>query len=648
MPVRTRIFSCGEPRKVATKESTVKDKQQESQLSLLNTSSTQKSVEHDSTIAPLTPSNKAMPSFRPRNMSIQSVGLSIKRALSLHTSTSSMPASDGVAMLDASAGDRAYADVYSRDGSVSESYADEIKDSKELWFRYQCFRLAVHPKFELSIMICIILNVILMAMSYHGQDPMYFDMLERISNVFTGIFISEMVLKWCGLGLGQYFEDRWNTFDSIIVLTSIVSLIVESLGESIGIDPSVFRIFRIFRILRVLRLVKKATGIRQLIQTLVFSFPMLVNVGTLLVLLLFMFAIIGMNLFGRIKYGKYLNEHANFRDLPTSMITLFRMSTGESWNGLMRECMNTRNCIEDECGQPVQAVIFFTLFQVLSNFLMLNVFVAVVLKNFEEEVGLDPTTSTNPVSRAVIQKFGQTWSQYSGSHSLPIRKLKDFLADLYPPLGPPLAQLRPGPYLSLLNRLQLPSYKEHVHWLDLCAALTAQVFFNATPQLHHGVPESNELLMGIKIQIYAQYPELKRTRHYRISVADVAACIALQRAWRRRQYEKALRKAGGNPRKRMISQAILVGAAKHRGSVEHTSQEPRKESSSQGRRFSVHRSQKRPHGLEIVGLIREEPSKLEPSMLAVEQAEENPRFSAAVVRDNEGARSVAATNMALA
>lgn len=105
-------------------------------------------------------------------------------------------------------------------------------------------------------------------------------------------------------------------------------------------------VLRVFRVVRLLRLVPKAQGLRTLFQTLTFSFPSLFNVGTVLSLFFFIYATAGVQLFGQIKRGTYLNRHANFEHFGRALLTLFRMATGEAWNGIMHDAMIVSNCIE--------------------------------------------------------------------------------------------------------------------------------------------------------------------------------------------------------------------------------------------------------------------------------------------------------------
>ena len=128
---------------------------------------------------------------------------------------------------------------------------------------------------------------------------------------------------------------------SLSPLLRCLSLAVEfamffAMGSTVA--SSVFPVLRVFRVFRMLRLIKSSKDIRVLLETLWYSLPSLANISSLLLLLFFVFAVMGMNLFGRIRQGEYLTHLANFSNFPLSLLTLFRMSTGlheaSVWQGL--------------------------------------------------------------------------------------------------------------------------------------------------------------------------------------------------------------------------------------------------------------------------------------------------------------------------
>lgn len=196
-------------------------------------------------------------------------------------------------------------------------------------FRNRCFAIAVSKPFEWFIMSLILANTAVLAMRHYGQNQQWVDAQEVANNVFAVFFAMEAAIKLSAFGPKQYFAVAWNKFDFALVLAS-------GIGVLASVGP-VATLFRIFRVARIIRLVRVSRGLLLLFRTLIVSIPSLINVGIILLLALFIFSIVGMNLFAGIRYGPGggLTEDANFDAFFTSMITLFRSSTGENFNGLM-------------------------------------------------------------------------------------------------------------------------------------------------------------------------------------------------------------------------------------------------------------------------------------------------------------------------
>ena len=139
-------------------------------------------------------------------------------------------------------------------------------------------------------MAVICLNIILM-MTYHfGMTSAQEDALYWGNLAFVIIYILEAVAKLTALFPRYYFAEAWNTFDFIIVVLSIIFLS----DEVTFINATVLRVLRIARLFRI---VKVSKGLRRLFYTMITSLPSLVDVGTLLLLLFFVYGVAGMDLF---------------------------------------------------------------------------------------------------------------------------------------------------------------------------------------------------------------------------------------------------------------------------------------------------------------------------------------------------------------
>ncbi|KAL6475303.1 hypothetical protein MHYP_G00163430 [Metynnis hypsauchen] len=244
---------------------------------------------------------------------------------------------------------------------------------------------------DLFITIVIGLNVITMSME-HYQQPRVLDEALKICNyIFTVIFVLESVFKLVAFGFRRFFKDRWNQLDLAIVLLSIMGITLEEIevNASLPINPTIIRIMRVLRIARVLKLLKMAVGMRALLDTVIQALPQVGNLGLLFMLLFFIFAALGVELFGDLICDEMhpcegLGRYATFRNFGMAFLLLFRVSTGDNWNGIMKDTL--RDCAQDTgtCYNTVVSPIYFVSFVLTAQFVLVNVVIAVLMKHLEE------------------------------------------------------------------------------------------------------------------------------------------------------------------------------------------------------------------------------------------------------------------------
>ena len=150
--------------------------------------------------------------------------------------------------------------------------------------------------FEDFIMAAIFINILFMAMTKDKMSTEYENTLQYANIFFTALFTLEAAMRIFGLGLEAYFSSYWYLFDFFIVITSILGLILDSLSST---DIPAVSILRVFRFARIFRLIPKAKTLKRLFETLYYSLPALGNVGSVLFLFFFIYAVMGMSLFGR-------------------------------------------------------------------------------------------------------------------------------------------------------------------------------------------------------------------------------------------------------------------------------------------------------------------------------------------------------------
>uniref|UniRef100_A0A061QLN8 Putative calcium-channel-like protein n=1 Tax=Cupiennius salei TaxID=6928 RepID=A0A061QLN8_CUPSA len=249
--------------------------------------------------------------------------------------------------------------------------------------------------FDLAIAAVIGLNVVTMAMEFYMMPKKLEYALKVFNYFFTAVFVVEACMKVLALGLVKYIKNRWNQLDVFIVGLSVAGIVLEKMeSDLIPINPTIIRVFRVLRIARVLKLLKMAKGIRALLDTVMQALPQVGNLGLLFFLLFFIFAALGVELFGRLECTEDLpceglGEHAHFKDFGMAFLTLFRVATGDNWNGIMKDtlrdnCDYSSDCIKNCCISPIIAPLYFVIFVLMAQFVLVNVVVAVLMKHLEE------------------------------------------------------------------------------------------------------------------------------------------------------------------------------------------------------------------------------------------------------------------------
>ena len=225
--------------------------------------------------------------------------------------------------------------------------------------------------FDTVLTSCIIINIGFMCTVHHNQSQQWADFLFAQNLVFLMIFTVEMIIKWIGLGCKPYWKSPFDAFDGFTVLLGwgFVFLDAGSIGG-------------IFRIGRIGRLIKRAPKLQNLMSTLVKTIPSIANVFMVLLLVFFVFAVIGVELFGKVRYGFSLNIVANCRTWAAAMHLLWRAALG-NWRGCMYDAMvMVPDCTMsldgatelpdgstyNDCGDYFTSCVFFVSFQVSEAF----------------------------------------------------------------------------------------------------------------------------------------------------------------------------------------------------------------------------------------------------------------------------------------
>ncbi|XP_041974496.1 voltage-dependent calcium channel type A subunit alpha-1 isoform X7 [Aricia agestis] len=336
------------------------------------------------------------------------------------------------------------------DFTIDARPLERYMPSKRGSLKYKVWRIVVSSPFEYSIMTLIVLNTLLLMMKYYNQSDLYSDILKYSNMGFTGMFSVETVLKIIAYGVKNFFKDPWNTFDFITVIGSIIDALIMEFGSDLTENcadiscqqENTFNVgfLRLFRAARLIKLLRQGYTIRILLWTFVQSFKALPYVCLLIAMLFFIYAIIGMQVFGNIELiaDSDMNRHNNFRSFIQALMLLFRCATGEAWPNIMLACLKPAKC-DKEAGKPSNescgstlAYAYFVSFIFFCSFLMLNLFVAVIMDNFDYL-----TRDSSILGAHHLDEFVRIWAEYdpNATGKIHYTEMYDMLKNMDPPLG---------------------------------------------------------------------------------------------------------------------------------------------------------------------------------------------------------------------
>ncbi|XP_005944693.1 sodium channel protein type 2 subunit alpha isoform X3 [Haplochromis burtoni] len=404
------------------------------------------------------------------------------------------------------------------------------------------FDFITKQAFDIVIMILICLNMVTMMVETDDQTKEMDHILYWINLVFIVLFTGECVLKMISLR-HYYFTIGWNIFDFVVVILSIVGMFLSEVIEKYFVSPTLFRVIRLARIGRILRLIKGAKGIRTLLFALMMSLPALFNIGLLLFLVMFIYAIFGMSNFAYVKREAGIDDMFNFETFGNSMICLFQITTSAGWDGLLAPILNKRdpdcesqlehpgNSYKGNCGNPSVGIFFFVSYIIICFLIVVNMYIAVILENFS----VATEESAEPLSEDDFEMFYEVWERFDpdATQFVAYSKLSDFADALDPPLR------IPKPNMIQLISMDLPMVSgERIHCLDILFAFTKRVLGEGGEMdMLRGQMEDRFMASNPSKVSYEPITTTLRRKQEEMSA------IIIQRAFRRYMIRLAMKKA---------------------------------------------------------------------------------------------------------
>ncbi|KAG5282161.1 hypothetical protein AALO_G00052880 [Alosa alosa] len=333
-------------------------------------------------------------------------------------------------------------------------------------YQYKFWYLVTSCYFEYLMFFLIMLNTLCLGIQHCNQSDNVTKLADTLNIIFTVLFTLEMVVKMIAFKIKGYFGDPWNVFDFLIVIGSVVDVVLSEVDAALASSGGLYCIqgcaetnplqaiadaenarvtitfFRLFRVMRLIKLLHRSEGIRNLLWTFIKSFQTFPHVALLIIMLFFIYSVVGMQIFGKIALvdGTEINRNNHFQTFPSAILILFRSATGEGWHRIMLACMSGKLCDpkaavhpgeENTCGSNF-AVFYFLSFYMLCAFLVINLFVAVIMDNFDYL-----TRDWSILGSHHLDEFKKIWAEYDPEATGRIKHLDvvTLLRRIQPPLG---------------------------------------------------------------------------------------------------------------------------------------------------------------------------------------------------------------------
>jgi voltage-gated sodium channel len=218
-------------------------------------------------------------------------------------------------------------------------------------------KIVEHRVFQPTVIVVILVNAVTLGLETStAVVNSAGGLLHFVDRLALTFFVVDIGLRLMAYGR-RYWQDPWNIFDFLIVAIALVPA------------SGPFSVLRALRVLRVLRLISMVPSMRRVVGGLLAALPGMTSISALLALILYVAAVMGTKLFGEV-------APESFGTLGTTLFTLFQTMTGEGWPDIAREVM----------AEVPLAWIFFVVYILISSFMVLNLFIAVVVSAMESQV----------------------------------------------------------------------------------------------------------------------------------------------------------------------------------------------------------------------------------------------------------------------
>jgi hypothetical protein len=318
-------------------------------------------------------------------------------------------------------------------------FVDDIRNFRWVSREYVFFFVEKRGIYNRIILPTILLiHIALLCSAYDESPPIYEYVKLFIYLVLAMVYVHEEIVR---LIFVKFKVSFWTIYTPII---SFGMLLFNILRIADYRNIYIMYLFAVFGDLYVVRIVQTVPKLQAIFKVLLYSFPAIIKFIFSFFIFILIYAFMFMEVFGLTRYGTFTGEHVNFRDIGVSLLTFFRMMTGESWNLVMHdtiktapECTDHNTYLLSDCGNKYPAYIFFPSFYIICTYIFVNLLIAVIIQHFWH-VYQDESTFTL-ITREQFKNFKQNWKVLDPNANgyIPLSSLPDLIKILNTTSGSP-------------------------------------------------------------------------------------------------------------------------------------------------------------------------------------------------------------------
>lgn len=294
--------------------------------------------------------------------------------------------------------------------SPSKTSYDESKQKWKKW----CHKRAIEKrgKWYVSVTVVLVMHLILLLLEYYNEPQWWSDTRDAIFFVFTLIYMANSGIRLVGLGWPRFRKSSWDMYSLVVVFGAFATTILFLAAPTVD---TYVQLHKFFLVSIVFLLIPRNDALDQLFKTAAASLTTIGNLLATWLVFFLVFAIALTQTFSLTRFGGNEDNNVNFRTVPNALILLFRMSVGEGWNEVMEDyagiepplCVDAVEFFESDCGSSAWARVLFIMWNILSMYIFVNLFVSLIYESFSYVY--QRHSGSAAVDRDEMRRFKEAW-----------------------------------------------------------------------------------------------------------------------------------------------------------------------------------------------------------------------------------------------